>query len=62
MAQTGDPLGTGEGASSLPDLREEFQFRRGPEMPFVQVAEQNGAGWAFTKRCRLSASRIGKWR
>ena len=28
MAQTGDPLGTGEGASSLPDLREEFMFRR----------------------------------
>jgi len=38
MAQTGDPLGTGEGASSLPDLREEFMFRRGPEMPFIQAA------------------------
>lgn len=49
MAQTGDPLGTGEGASSLPDLREEFQFRRGPEMPFVQVAEQNGARMGFYK-------------
>src|SRR5215813_8900133 len=24
MAQTGDPLGTGEGASTLPDLHEEF--------------------------------------
>ncbi|HST92599.1 MAG TPA: peptidylprolyl isomerase, partial [Brevundimonas sp.] len=27
MAQTGDPLGTGEGGSELPDLPGEFQFR-----------------------------------
>ena len=28
MAQTGDPLGTGEGGSDLPDLAGEFSFRR----------------------------------
>ncbi|MBC7770112.1 MAG: peptidylprolyl isomerase [Phycisphaerales bacterium] len=49
MAQTGDPLGTGEGASSLPDLQEEFMFRRGPDMPFVQAAEQSRARLGFYK-------------
>lgn len=49
MAQTGDPLGTGEGASNLPDLREEFLFRRGPDMPFVQAAEQGRARLGFYK-------------
>lgn len=49
MAQTGDPLGTGEGASSLPDLEEEFMFRRGPDMPFVEAAEQNRARLGFYK-------------
>lgn len=49
MAQTGDPLGTGEGASSLPDLREEFIFRRGPDMPFVEAAVQGGARVGFYK-------------
>lgn len=49
MAQTGDPLGTGEGASNLPDLQEEFMFRRGPGMPFVQAAEQNRARLGFYK-------------
>ena len=49
MAQTGDPLGTGEGASNLPDLLEEFMFRRGPDMPFVQAAEQSRARLGFYK-------------
>jgi peptidylprolyl isomerase len=49
MAQTGDPLGTGEGASSLPDLREEFMFRRGPDMPFVEAAVQSRARLGFYK-------------
>jgi peptidylprolyl isomerase len=49
MAQTGDPLGTGEGASSLPDLRQEFLFRRGADMPFVQAAQQGGARLGFYK-------------
>lgn len=38
MAQGGDPLGTGEGGSPLPDLSQEFMFRRGPDMPFVEAA------------------------
>jgi len=37
MAQGGDPLGTGEGGSPLPDLPAEFLFRRGPDMPFVEA-------------------------
>ena len=35
MAQTGDPLGTGQGGSDLPDLAGEFQFRRGRDAGFV---------------------------
>lgn len=49
MAQTGDPLGTGEGASPLPDLRGEFMFRRGPDMPFVEAAVQSRARLGFYK-------------
>ena len=37
MAQTGDPLGTGQGGSDLPDLAGEFQFRRGRDAGFVPV-------------------------
>ena len=36
MAQTGDPRNDGTGgADSLPDLRAEFQFRRGMALPFT---------------------------
>jgi cyclophilin family peptidyl-prolyl cis-trans isomerase len=42
MAQTGDPLGTGEGGSDLPDLPAEFSFRRGRD-GFVQVPTAPGA-------------------
>jgi cyclophilin family peptidyl-prolyl cis-trans isomerase len=49
MAQTGDPMNTGEGASNLPDLHEEFLFRRGPDMPFVEAAVQGGAHLGFYK-------------
>lgn len=35
MAQTGDPQGTGQGGSDLPDLPGEFQFRRGRDAGFV---------------------------
>ena len=41
MAQTGDPQGTGEGGSELPDLAPEFSFRRGRDAGFAQV--QGGA-------------------
>ena len=37
MAQTGDPLGTGQGGSDLPDVAGEFQFRRGRDAGFVPV-------------------------
>jgi peptidylprolyl isomerase len=38
MAQTGDPKNDGTGgAENLPDLRDEFQFRRGRELPFMSL-------------------------
>jgi cyclophilin family peptidyl-prolyl cis-trans isomerase len=37
MAQTGDPQGTGAGGSSLPDIRGEFQFRRGRDLGFTNL-------------------------
>lgn len=48
MAQTGDPEGTGEGGSDLPDLAGEFSFRRGRDANFVAVPNSGGAavrGW-----------------
>jgi peptidylprolyl isomerase len=47
MAQTGDPLGTGEGQSAYPDLPGEFTFRRGPELTFTPVASPAGAVLGF---------------
>lgn len=47
MAQTGDPQGTGEGGSDLPDLQAEFTFRRGPELPFATVATPQGSEIGF---------------
>ena len=41
MAQTGDPLGTGQGGSELPDIAGEFVFRRGRDAQFAPV--ENGA-------------------
>ena len=37
MAQTGDPLGTGEGQSAYPDLKAEFTFRRDCQTQFADV-------------------------
>lgn len=37
MAQTGDPRGTGEGGSDLPDIPGEFTFRRGRADGFATV-------------------------
>ena len=48
MAQTGDPLGTGEGGSDLPDLAGEFSFRRGRDAGFGLVPNAGGTalrGW-----------------
>lgn len=47
MAQTGDPLGTGDGQSPYPDLEAEFTFRRDGTMPFVPVARPMGAEVGF---------------
>lgn len=43
MAQTGDPQGTGQGGSELPDLKGEFSFRRGRDSGFGAV-ENSGPG------------------
>jgi len=56
MAQTGDPLGTGEGSSNLPDLDPEFMFRRGPDMPFVEAALQGGARVGFYKTLPIESA------
>ena len=47
MAQTGDPLGNGEGQSPYPDLKAEFTFRRDATMPFAPAAEPMGARVGF---------------
>ena len=49
MAQTGDPLGNGEGQSPYPDLAAEFTFRRDMSMPFAPVAEPTGARVGFLR-------------
>lgn len=47
MAQTGDPLGTGDGQSWHPDLKAEFTFRRDANTPFTAVADPAGARIGF---------------
>jgi peptidylprolyl isomerase len=41
MDQTGDPLDSGMGQSSLPNVQAEFAFKRGADTPFV-MADRNG--------------------
>jgi peptidylprolyl isomerase len=43
MDQTGDPTNTGTGGSDLPDLKDEFEFRRGAADPFVFITRQASA-------------------
>src|ERR1700709_1675246 len=43
MAQTGDPLGTGEGQSSYPNVKAEFTFRRDASTPYTPVSNPAGA-------------------
>ena len=47
MDQTGDPKNTGEGGSDLPNLKGEFIFRRGADMPFVKGLSNNGVDLGF---------------
>ena len=42
MDQTGDPKNTGDGGSSLPNLKAEFTFRRSAASPFVPAAAPMG--------------------
>lgn len=47
MAQTGDPQNTGQGGSDQPDLKAEFNFRRGADLPLGAAfkAGSNDTGW-----------------
>jgi peptidylprolyl isomerase len=47
MDQTGDPKNTGEGGSTLPDLKGEFAFRRSARLPFAPVTQPDGATVGF---------------
>lgn len=49
MDQTGDPENRGTGGSTKPDVKAEFQFRRGPDMPFVLAVDQSVAEVGFIK-------------
>jgi peptidylprolyl isomerase len=43
MDQTGDPRNDGTGGSDLPDLKDEFEFRRGAADPYLYVGKQASA-------------------
>jgi peptidylprolyl isomerase len=47
MDQTGDPVDSGVGASSLPNLQPEFTFKRGTDTPFGLVFRTNGVEEGF---------------
>jgi peptidylprolyl isomerase len=47
MDQTGDPLDSGVGQSSLPNLQPEFTFKRGADTPFARVFRTNGVEEGF---------------
>ncbi len=49
MAQGGDPKGTGEGGSSLPNVPAEFRFRRSADMGFTLANSPGGALTGFYK-------------
>ncbi|WP_296599272.1 peptidylprolyl isomerase [Phenylobacterium sp.] len=49
MAQTGDPENRGTGGSTQPDVKAEFLFRRGADMPFVLAVDQSVAEVGFIK-------------
>jgi len=47
MDQTGDPLDSGAGQSSLPNIPPEFTFKRGPDTPLAVVARTGGEEEGF---------------
>ncbi len=54
MAQTGDPENRGTGGSTKPDIKAEFIFRRGPDLPFALVQDQSVAELGFVKTVPVS--------
>ncbi len=60
MAQTGDPLATGQGGSDKPDLQPEFTFKRGPDSA-VQIvarpAQPGGVDVGFIKSMPVMTQR-----
>lgn len=49
MAQTGDPQGTGEGGSNLPNLSAEFTVRRDTSFPMTVAASPRGSVVGYFK-------------
>lgn len=49
MAQTGDPKGTGEGNSELPNVPGEFTIRRDASFPMTVVSASRGSVVGYTK-------------
>jgi peptidylprolyl isomerase len=47
MDQTGDPLDSGMGQSSLPNIQAEFTFKRGADTPFVMADRTGGLEEGF---------------
>lgn len=47
MAQTGDPQGTGQGGSEMPDLTAEFEFARTLNTPFGEATSERGVSSGF---------------
>jgi peptidylprolyl isomerase len=47
MAQTGDKANTGAGDSGLPTLKAQFDFRRGPDLPFTGAKNPRGGTFGF---------------
>lgn len=47
MDQTGDPIDSGAGTSSLPNLQPEFTFKRAADTPFALVFRTNGLEEGF---------------
>jgi len=47
MSQTGDPLGTGEGGSTKPNVVAEFTYRRGPQSSFTPISPPIGIQSGF---------------
>ena len=60
MDQTGDPKNTGEGASSLPNLPAEFDFRRAPSMPFATIPGAPGQETGFLGAMPVISSPIAQ--